>query len=107
MAAAAQMAPAQRNEMIRGMVARLADQMKSDGSNIDGWLRLVRSYVVLGERDKARTDLAKAIDIGRERGLDPAAAPDESPNAAARASRHPEGTDPRTRSARRRQSSAV
>ena len=43
----------QTNEMIRGMVARLAERLKNDGSDLDGWLQLVRSYVVLGERDKA------------------------------------------------------
>jgi cytochrome c-type biogenesis protein CcmH len=43
----------QTNEMIRGMVARLADRLKRDGSDFDGWLQLMRSYVVLGERDKA------------------------------------------------------
>lgn len=41
------------------------------------YLRRALSHEAMGERDKARTDLAKAIDIGRERGLDPAAAPDE------------------------------
>jgi cytochrome c-type biogenesis protein CcmH len=60
MAAAGQMTPKQRNEMIRGMVARLADQLKTDGSNVEGWLRLVRSYVVLGERDKAQAAAANA-----------------------------------------------
>ena len=45
--------PDQNNEMIRGMVARLAERLKQDGSDLDGWIRLVRSYVVLGERDKA------------------------------------------------------
>jgi cytochrome c-type biogenesis protein CcmH len=49
-----------QNAMIRGMVARLADRLKQDGSDIDGWLRLVRSYVVLGERDKALQAVADA-----------------------------------------------
>jgi cytochrome c-type biogenesis protein CcmH len=52
-AAANQMSEAQRGEMIRGMVARLADRLKQDGSDVEGWLRLVRAYMVLGERDKA------------------------------------------------------
>jgi cytochrome c-type biogenesis protein CcmH len=52
-AAAAQMAPAERNGMIEGMVARLAQRMAENGSDVDGWLRLIRSYSVLGERDKA------------------------------------------------------
>ena len=39
--------------MIRGMVARLADQLKQNGADVDGWQRLLRAYMVLGERDKA------------------------------------------------------
>jgi cytochrome c-type biogenesis protein CcmH len=46
--------------MVRGMVARLAERLKQDGSDVDGWMRLVRSYVVLGERDKALTAVADA-----------------------------------------------
>jgi cytochrome c-type biogenesis protein CcmH len=45
---------AQRTEMIRGMVQRLADRLHGDGKDVDGWLRLVRAYVVLGDRDKAK-----------------------------------------------------
>jgi len=48
------------SEMIRGMVSRLADRLKQDGSDFDGWMRLVRSYVVLGERDKAISAAADA-----------------------------------------------
>ena len=58
-AAAAEMAPAERNQMIQGMVARLAQRMAENGSDVDGWLRLIRAYAVLGERDKA---LAAAAD---------------------------------------------
>ena len=57
-AAAAQMAPAERNSLIEGMVARLAKRMAENGSDVDGWLRLIRAYSVLGERDKA---LAAAV----------------------------------------------
>ena len=53
-AAASQMSAQDRNAMIRGMVARLADKLKSDGNDVDGWQRLLRAYVVLGERDKAQ-----------------------------------------------------
>jgi cytochrome c-type biogenesis protein CcmH len=59
-AAAAQMAPAERNEMIEGMVARLAQRMAENGSDVDGWLRLIRAYSVLGERDKALSAAADA-----------------------------------------------
>ena len=58
--AAAQMAPAARSEMIESMVARLAQRMAKDGSDVDGWLRLIRAYSVLGERDKALAAVADA-----------------------------------------------
>jgi cytochrome c-type biogenesis protein CcmH len=59
-AAAAQMAPAERNSMIEGMVARLAQRMAENGSDVDGWLRLIKAYSVLGERDKALSAAANA-----------------------------------------------
>jgi cytochrome c-type biogenesis protein CcmH len=59
-AAAAQMAPAERNQMIEGMVARLAQRMAENGSDVDGWLRLIRAYSVLGEREKALGAAANA-----------------------------------------------
>jgi cytochrome c-type biogenesis protein CcmH len=59
-AAAAQMAPTERNNMIEGMVARLAQRMAENGSDVDGWLRLIKAYSVLGERDKALTAAANA-----------------------------------------------
>jgi cytochrome c-type biogenesis protein CcmH len=46
--------------MVRGMVSTLAERLKRDGSDIDGWMRLVRSYVVLGEREKAQNAAAAA-----------------------------------------------
>jgi cytochrome c-type biogenesis protein CcmH len=59
-AAATQMAPAERHEMIEGMVARLAQRMAENGSDVDGWLRLIRAYSVLGEREKALSAAADA-----------------------------------------------
>jgi cytochrome c-type biogenesis protein CcmH len=59
-AAAAGMDDEQRNEMIRGMVARLADRLRGDGADVEGWLRLVRAYVVLGDREKAKGAAADA-----------------------------------------------
>ncbi len=59
-AAARDMAPAQQQAMIRGMVQRLADRLKQDGSDGEGWLRLVRAYMVLGEPEKARAAAADA-----------------------------------------------
>jgi cytochrome c-type biogenesis protein CcmH len=54
-AAASDLGPEQRSAMVRGMVERLAERLRKDGSDIEGWLRLVRSYVVLGDRDNARS----------------------------------------------------
>ena len=60
MEAAAQMSPEDRAAMVRGMVQRLAERLKSDGSDLDGWVRLVRAYLVLGERDKAQSAAGEA-----------------------------------------------
>lgn len=52
--AAAGMNDEDRSEMVHSMVARLADRLKQNGDDIEGWQRLMRAYIVLGERDKAR-----------------------------------------------------
>ena len=54
-AAAGEMSPEERGQFIRTMVGRLATRLREDGSDVDGWLRLLRAYMVMGERDKART----------------------------------------------------
>jgi cytochrome c-type biogenesis protein CcmH len=59
-AAASQLGPEQQMAMIRTMVTRLAERLHQDGSDLEGWLRLVRSYMVLGERDKALTAVGEA-----------------------------------------------
>ncbi len=53
-AAAANMNDEQRAEMIHTMVVRLSDRLHKEGDDVEGWLRLVRAYVVLGDRDKAK-----------------------------------------------------
>ena len=52
-AAAGAMSEKDRGDMIRNMVARLADRLKDNGSDVEGWQRLLRAYLVLGEKDKA------------------------------------------------------
>ena len=52
-AAAANMTPEERVEMIRGMVAGLAARLEANPDDLEGWQRLARSYDVLGETDKA------------------------------------------------------
>jgi cytochrome c-type biogenesis protein CcmH len=59
-AAASSMSEKDRIEMIHTMVARLADKLTQDGSDIAGWQRLLRAYMVLGERDKARAAAGEA-----------------------------------------------
>jgi cytochrome c-type biogenesis protein CcmH len=65
MTAAANMSPEQRAAMVGSMVSKLADRLHGDGSgDVDGWMRLVRAYVVLGDRDKAKdavTDARRAL----------------------------------------------
>jgi cytochrome c-type biogenesis protein CcmH len=63
-AAAKDMNEADRAAMIHGMVDRLASRLKQNGDDVEGWLRLVRAYMVLGDRDKARsaqTDARQAV----------------------------------------------
>ncbi len=48
------MSPEARGQFINTMVERLAARLRENGSDVDGWLRLLRAYMVMGERDKAR-----------------------------------------------------
>jgi cytochrome c-type biogenesis protein CcmH len=52
-AAAGDMSAEDRTNMIRSMVERLADKLKEDPDNFEGWQRLARAYAVLGEKEKA------------------------------------------------------
>ncbi|HEY3792133.1 MAG TPA: tetratricopeptide repeat protein, partial [Bradyrhizobium sp.] len=70
MAAAKDMSEADRSAMIRGMVDRLASRLKQNGGDVEGWLRLVRAYMVMGDRDKAKsaqTDAREAVANDAER----------------------------------------
>ena len=59
-AAAQEMSPEDRAQMIRGMVERLSQRLTQDAGDVENWLRLIRCYVVLGERDKAVGAAARA-----------------------------------------------
>jgi cytochrome c-type biogenesis protein CcmH len=70
MAAAKGMSAGDRDAMIRGMVERLATRLKQNGDDVDGWLRLVRAYLVMGDREKAKgaeTDARQAVGGDAER----------------------------------------
>src|SRR4029077_1706526 len=59
-ASAAKLAPDQQSTMIRGMVDGLAARLKQDGSDLEGWVKLVRSYKILGEPDQAKAAIRDA-----------------------------------------------
>jgi cytochrome c-type biogenesis protein CcmH len=52
-AAVSQTSEQDRSDLIQSIVARLAEKLKQYGSDIDSWQRLLRGYIVLGERGKA------------------------------------------------------
>ena len=53
----------ERNAAIRAMVDGLADRLERSPRDVEGWTRLMRSRVVLGERDVAATAFRKALDV--------------------------------------------
>jgi cytochrome c-type biogenesis protein CcmH len=57
---ASQMTDQQRSQMIGGMVEQLATRLHQNGSDLDGWLRLLRAYKVLGDHAKAKAAVAEA-----------------------------------------------
>jgi len=59
-AAAQTMDPAGRQAMIETMVQRLAARLDQDGSDLGGWLKLVKAYSVLDRKDDALKALARA-----------------------------------------------
>jgi cytochrome c-type biogenesis protein CcmH len=60
-AAAQNLSQGDRQAMIRGMVDSLAEKLQADPNNLEGWLRLVRSYMVLGDRPKAEAALKTGL----------------------------------------------
>ena len=54
------MSPADRQAMIEQMVQRLAARLDQDGSDLGGWLKLVKAYSVLDRKDDAEKALARA-----------------------------------------------
>ncbi|WP_240530265.1 tetratricopeptide repeat protein [Novosphingobium sp. PC22D] len=61
LAAASRMRPAEQQQMAEGMVSRLEDRLKGDPANVDGWIMLMRSRMVLEQPDKAAKALADAV----------------------------------------------
>ena len=109
MQVARDMSPEDRQEMIRGMVQRLADRLKENPDDAAGWQRLARARSVLGDKEAAKDALGKVADL-RPKDIDAqlayadaivdAAAPEPPPTAKlkpvverilARDDRHPRG----------------
>jgi len=59
-AAAQNMSPAERQAMVERMVQGLAARLDQDGSDLPGWLKLVRAYSVLDRKDDALKALQRA-----------------------------------------------
>lgn len=61
------LSPEEQQERIAGMVAGLAARLQADPEDVDGWMILARSQVVLGNEDAAETALQNAIRYGPDR----------------------------------------
>jgi cytochrome c-type biogenesis protein CcmH len=59
-AAAGQMNAGDRQAMIAGMVDKLAAELKANPRDADGWVRLMRARMVLGEKDQAQAAYREA-----------------------------------------------
>ncbi|WP_432444463.1 c-type cytochrome biogenesis protein CcmI [Rhizobium leguminosarum] len=60
-AAAETMNAGDRQQMIRGMVESLDAKLSEDPNNFEGWMRLVRSYAVLNDKDRAVGALKRGL----------------------------------------------
>ncbi len=62
--------PGEQQAMIDGMVSRLAERLASEPDDAEGWLRLVRSYAVLGRQEDAKqaaTTAMKSVSASADR----------------------------------------
>lgn len=75
MAAARDMTPQQRQQMVEGMVKGLEARLATEGGTPQEWARLISSLVVIGQKDHAQAILGEAR--GRFGAMPEAAAPIE------------------------------
>ena len=61
MEAARGIPPSQQDAMVRGMVDRLANRLRQNPRDADGWIRLMRSRMVLNDRDGAGAALRSGL----------------------------------------------
>jgi cytochrome c-type biogenesis protein CcmH len=65
--AASKMSDAERQAFIESMVSKLADRLKTEPNDLEGWLRLAKAYSVLGKGNDARAAWAKAAALAPTR----------------------------------------
>jgi cytochrome c-type biogenesis protein CcmH len=61
LAAASSIPPSQQDQMVQGMVERLAARLKANPRDANGWIRLMRSRMVLGQKDEAKDALKNGL----------------------------------------------
>jgi cytochrome c-type biogenesis protein CcmH len=61
--AASSMSAQDREAMINTMVAGLDKKLRQNPRDVEGWMQLIRSYVVLGKPDQARDALSRGIAV--------------------------------------------
>ena len=59
---AATMSPQDRLAKIQGMIASAEAKLEEDPSNLERWAMVMRSHATLGDLDKAKATLEKAIE---------------------------------------------
>jgi cytochrome c-type biogenesis protein CcmH len=64
--AAEALAPSERSAMIQGMVDGLADRLTKNPRDAAGWIQLIRSRIVLGERNLAERALNDALTVFKD-----------------------------------------
>ncbi|TLG75083.1 c-type cytochrome biogenesis protein CcmI [Methylocystis sp. B8] len=60
------LAPSDRAAMIQRMVDSLEDRLEQSPRDVDGWIKLIRSRSVLGDKNKAQQTLEKALKVFEE-----------------------------------------
>lgn len=61
--AAASMSDDQRKEMIEGMVAGLQAKLEAQPDDLEGWKRLINSYMIMQKADDAKAALKQAVKL--------------------------------------------
>jgi cytochrome c-type biogenesis protein CcmH len=61
LASASSIPPSQQSEMVKGMVERLAARLKSNPKDANGWMRLMRARMVLGDSSAAAEALRSGL----------------------------------------------